>query len=89
MGDPDQFEPSDVLAVQALSVKVPPESTARLVIAEAEWFSSLLRRLPNEVDLWEADRVMLNLSASGTPIHRCFECPTMKLADSCQAGTAR
>ena len=28
IGDPNRFEPSDVLAVEALSVKVPPEAAA-------------------------------------------------------------
>lgn len=73
MGDPDQFEPSDVLAVGALSVKVPPESAARLVIAEADRFNSLLRLLPNDLDLWEVDRVLIDGGSAAAELHAALD----------------
>ncbi len=61
MGDPNRFEPSDVLAVEALSVKVPPEAAARLLITDSERFNSLLRQIPREQDLWEVRRLDVNV----------------------------
>ena len=54
MGDPVRFELSDVLAVEALSVKVPTESAARLLVTEADRFNELLAEIPQNLDLREA-----------------------------------
>jgi Family of unknown function (DUF6308) len=54
-GNPFRFQPSDVLAVEALSVEVPTESAVRLLVAEADRFNSDLS-LPLDVDLWEMSR---------------------------------
>lgn len=56
MSDPARFAPSDVLAVEALRVKVPPESAARLLVTEADHFNELLARIPADVDLWQVPR---------------------------------
>lgn len=73
MGDPNLFEPSDVVAVEALSVKVPPESAARLIIAETERFSSLLRSVPNEVDLWEVGLEVIDAGAAASEMHALLD----------------
>jgi len=38
---------------QALSVKVPSEAAAKLLMTDAEHFTSLLRKIPREQDLWQ------------------------------------
>jgi len=55
MGDPNSFEATDVLAVEALSVEVPPNAAAKLLDTQAEEFNSLLRRIPADKDLWEVE----------------------------------
>lgn len=55
MGDPNRFTATDILAVEALSVKVPPNSAAKLLDTEAEDFNELLRGIPADQDLWETD----------------------------------
>ncbi len=55
MGDPNRFTATDILAVEALSVKVPPNSAAKLLDTEAEEFNALLRGIPADQDLWETD----------------------------------
>ena len=54
MGDPNRFEATDVLAVEALSVGVPPNAAVKLLDTEAEDFNSLLRQMPADTELWEA-----------------------------------
>lgn len=53
IGNPNRFEASDVLAVEALSVKVLPEAAATLLITDTERFNGLLRHIPREQNLWE------------------------------------
>lgn len=69
IGDPNRFEASDVLAVEALSVKVPPESAARLIVAESERFSQRLRAIPREVDLWEVNRNVVDEHSDAHALH--------------------
>ena len=52
IGDPNRFEASDVLAVEALVV-VPPEAASALLITDTERFNILLRRIPREENLWK------------------------------------
>src|SRR5690242_7694487 len=56
IGDPNRFEASDIVAVEALSVEVPPEAASMLLITESERFNSLLRQIPREQDLWKVSR---------------------------------
>jgi hypothetical protein len=51
--DPNRFAATDILAVEALSVGVPPNSAAKLIDTEAEDFTALLREIPADKDLWE------------------------------------
>lgn len=69
MGDPYRFEPSDVLAVEALSVKVPPESAAKLIVTDTERFNSLLRRVPKDIDLWDVDESVIGVGSPGSELH--------------------
>ena len=64
IGDQDRFEPSDILAVEALSVDVRTESAAKLVLTEADRFSDLLAQIPPGVDLWEVDRSVVGSSSA-------------------------
>jgi hypothetical protein len=52
IGDPNQFNANDILAVEALSVQVRSEEAAKLLITEAERFNELLRQIPREQDIW-------------------------------------
>ena len=46
--DPNRFAATDILAVEALSVKVPPNSAAKLIDTQAEDFTALLREIPTK-----------------------------------------
>jgi hypothetical protein len=69
MGDPNRFQPSDVLAVEALSMRVPPESATRLLITEADRFNSLLQRIPSDGDLWQEDRSLVDSDSATHELH--------------------
>lgn len=53
--EPNRFMATDILAVEALSVKVPPNSAAKLLDTEAEDFSALLRSITPSKNLWEVE----------------------------------
>jgi hypothetical protein len=73
MGDPNRFEPSDVLAVEALSVKVPPESAATLLVADADRFNRLLQRIPPDADLWTVDRSVIESGSAASDLHSALD----------------
>ncbi|ODQ93427.1 hypothetical protein BHQ17_13375 [Mycolicibacterium holsaticum] len=56
VGDPNRFEASDLVAVESLSVQVPPEAAAKLLVSEPDRFNALLRHIPRSVDLWDTPR---------------------------------
>lgn len=62
--DPFRFEAGDLLAVEALSVQVPPEAAASLLLASGTVYDALLRQLPVGVPLWEVNPVVLDGPAS-------------------------
>ena len=68
--EPDRFAATDILAVEALSVKVPPNSAAKLLDTEAEDFNSLLRAIPADKDLWEADPSELGEGSPALTLYR-------------------
>lgn len=69
LGDPNRFEASDVLAVEALSVKVLPEAASVLLLTEAEQFNSLLRQIPRDQNLWEVGRLTVMEHCPATELH--------------------
>jgi hypothetical protein len=69
IGDPNRFETSDVLAVEALSVAVPTEAAAALLIADSERFNSLLRQIPREQNLWEVGRPDVSIRSAADKLH--------------------
>jgi hypothetical protein len=69
MGDPNRFEPSDVLAVEGLSVEVPTESAARLVVTDADRFNDLLAQIPRDIDLWDVDTSVVEPGSSADSLH--------------------
>ena len=73
MGDPNRFEPSDVLAVEALSVKVTTESAAKLLVTEADRFNQLLERIPHDVDLWEVPRLVIESGSAADCLHAALD----------------
>lgn len=70
IGDPNRFEASDILAVEALSVSVPPEAAAALLITDSELFNSLLRDIPREQNIWEVRRLDVNVGSPAENLHR-------------------
>ena len=73
MGEPVRFELSDVLAVEALSVKVPTESAARLLVTEADRFNELLAEIPQNLDLREAPRSVVECGSSAAQLHAALK----------------
>lgn len=73
MGDANVFGPSDVLAVEALSVRVRPESAAKIIIADADRFSSLLQQIPDEVDLWDVDPSVIDVGSPAAELHAALD----------------
>lgn len=69
MGDPNRFTASDVLAVEALSVEVPPNSAAKLLDTQAEDFNSLLRRIPADKDIWEVSPYHVEDNGPAAQLH--------------------
>jgi len=69
MGDPNRFVATDVLAVEALSVGVPPDSAARLISTEAEDFNVLLRHIPVDKNLWEVPWYVLADNGPAAKLH--------------------
>lgn len=67
--DPDRFAATDILAVEALSVKVPPNSAAKLLDTEAEEFGSLLREIPADKDLWEVKASELGKNSPASKLY--------------------
>jgi hypothetical protein len=68
--DPNRFAATDILAVEALSVKVPPNSAAKLIDTGAEEFSTLLRQIPAEKDLWEVEATDLGEGSPALTLYR-------------------
>jgi hypothetical protein len=73
IGDPNRFEPSDVLAVEALSVEVPTESAARLLVTEADRFNDLLAQIPQEMDLWDVDTSVVEPGSPADSLHAALD----------------
>ena len=73
LGDPNRFAPSDVLAVEALSVKVPPESAATLLVTDADRFNRLLQRVPPDADLWTVDRSVIDSGSAASDLHAALD----------------
>ncbi|WP_233716748.1 DUF6308 family protein [Mycolicibacterium vinylchloridicum] len=69
IGDPNRFEASDLLAVEALSVTVPTEAAASLLIANSERFNSLLKQIPREQNLWEVSRSDVSVGSAAGNLH--------------------
>ncbi|MEZ0358906.1 DUF6308 family protein [Mycobacterium sp. SA01] len=69
ISDADRFEPADLLAVKSLSVTVPTEAAASLLITESERFNSLLRDIPREQNLWEVSRFDVNAGSAADRLH--------------------
>lgn len=84
IGDPNRFEASDVLAVEALNVVVPPEAASALLITDTERFNALLRRIPREQNLWEVRRLDVNVGSPSEDLHR--ELRTLRGIDWVVAG---
>ncbi|GAY16429.1 DUF6308 family protein [Mycobacterium sp. shizuoka-1] len=69
ISDPNRFEASDLLAAEALSVTVPTEAAASLLIVDSDRFSSLLKEIPREQNLWEVDRSDVGAGSAADKLH--------------------
>lgn len=72
IGDPNRFEASDVLAVEALKVEVPSDAAAALLITDSERFNALLRQIPREQNLWEVRRLDVNVGSPADDLHQAL-----------------
>lgn len=70
MGHPNRFEPSDLLAIESLSVSLPTEVAAQLFIEENHFFSALLADIPANVDIWNVPRSLLDDDHPAAELHR-------------------
>jgi hypothetical protein len=59
VGEPNRFGASDLVAVETLSVQVPPEAAAKLLVTEPDRFNAFLRRIPGSVDIWDGSQETL------------------------------
>jgi Family of unknown function (DUF6308) len=84
IADPNRFEASDVLAVEALKVAVPPEAVATLLVTDSERFNSFLREIPREQSLWEVRRLDVNVGSPAEELHRALR--TLRGVDWVLAG---
>jgi hypothetical protein len=69
IGDTHRFEASDIVAVETLSVTVPPEAAAKLLVTDGERFNSLLRQIPREQDLWQVRRLAVDVGSPADDLH--------------------
>ncbi|WP_156671062.1 MULTISPECIES: DUF6308 family protein [unclassified Mycobacterium] len=69
----DQFESTDILAVKALSVAVPIESAAQLIVTEADRFNMMLTKIPKDVDLWQVARSEVEPQSSAAELHAALK----------------
>ena len=84
VADPNRFEASDVLAVEALKVAVLPEAAASLLITNSERFNSLLREIPREQNLWEVRRRDVDVGSPAEELHTALR--TLRGVDWVVAG---
>ncbi len=73
MGDPNRFVATDVLAVEALSVTVPPNLAANLFDIQLDQFNSLLRQIPADKDIWEVSDRDLDLGSPAAQLQYRLE----------------
>lgn len=86
MGDPNRFGPSDVVAVEALSVEVRSESAAKLIITEADHFNGLLAQLDHNHDLWELPRKVVEPGSAAHELHAALSGKLLKKVGPVTAG---
>lgn len=70
MGHPNRFEPCDLLAIETLSVSVPTEVAAQLLIENNTFFSELLAEIPANIDIWDVSRSVLSDDHPAAELHR-------------------
>lgn len=69
LSDPSRFTAADVIAVEALSVQVPPEAAAAILLDESERFNRLLTKIPSDVDLWNASDDIIGTASPASALH--------------------
>jgi Family of unknown function (DUF6308) len=72
ISDPNRFEAADILAIEALSVAVPTNAAAALLITDSEQYNSLLRQIPRERDLWMVRRLDVNVGSPAEELHQAL-----------------
>lgn len=73
IGDPNRFEASDIVAIEALSVRVPSEAASRLLITDSERFNKLLQGIPRDMDLWTVDRQQISVGSAAYDLHAALK----------------
>lgn len=73
LGHPDRFGPSDLVAVESLSVNVKSESAAKLLLTDADHFNSHLEQIPDGFDLWELPRSVVESGSAADELHAALK----------------
>jgi hypothetical protein len=73
IADPNRFEASDLIAVEALKVEVPSEAASALLVTDPERFNHLLREIPRDQDLWERRRLDVDVGSKADDLHAALK----------------
>jgi len=73
IADPNRFEASDLIAVEALKVEVPSEAASVMLLTDPERFNGLLREIPREQDLWERRRLDVDVGSKADDLHAALK----------------
>jgi hypothetical protein len=73
LGDPNHFGATDILAVETLSVTVPPEAAADLVLTRSDEFDDLLAQLPAEKVLWDVPEAVVSDGGFADQLHQLLK----------------
>jgi len=69
LGDPNRFESSDIVAIEALSVTVPTEGAASLLLTDTERFNARLEGIPRNKNIWEIPLSELEDGSQADQLH--------------------
>lgn len=73
VNDPNRVNADDLLAVTMLDVSIRPRALRRMLGAEADSLTSAFTALPGDLDLWDADRGVLDAVDAVDEMLRTFD----------------
>ena len=69
----DRFTSADIVAVSMLSVRIPGRASLQLLDQRNDEFNELLAEVPRNVDLWDADRSMIDESSPASALWQAVQ----------------